>query len=175
MSTFTTYNWDDVRCIEDPVHSAYIDLDNYFKMFGPLLRTFDGSDADSHITEFFVKSPVNSSILTFVDEDSRLDFQQLAIEMKLIPQIKEIFHGETNEEKQKRLEREFMEKRSSRKQPRKRMILSESEISDIKMMQMAKTMDKLVQRLKNEENPNIRKRINDKIQRMNSHMRNTSV
>uniref|UniRef100_A0A6C0IWH5 Uncharacterized protein n=1 Tax=viral metagenome TaxID=1070528 RepID=A0A6C0IWH5_9ZZZZ len=42
--TFQEYNWNRVVCIQDPIYPAYLDTESFFKIYGDLLKTFDGSD-----------------------------------------------------------------------------------------------------------------------------------
>ncbi len=160
--TYKTFNWNDFICIQDPVHQMYLDTENYFNVYGPLLETFDGADADSFIDLFFESSPVHCSILLFKDEESRLDFQYLAIQMKLIPPIQEICEGESKKQKNRR------------KHPKKpKRVLTIKHHHQLRSEQMLKTLDKLGRQLENEGDPNIRKRINDKIQRLTKELEKT--
>lgn len=166
MYTYETYSWKSIQCIEDPVHSSYIDRENYFKIYDPLLKTFDGADADSFIDDWFERSPVNSSILMFKDNDSRSDFYYMAVEMKLLLPMKEICAGESASEKKKRMK------------PQKKKIkrqIPDDEKKRYRSQQMMKTVSKLQDKLKDEENPDIRERLNKKLDRIMEMLGNHSI
>lgn len=178
--TFQEYNWKRVVCIQDPIYPAYLDTESFFKIYGDLLKTFDGSDDCSYVDFFLVVSPVDTRTLVFVDDDAREDFRELAEEMNLIPKLKEICEGESEKEKQERLKRSLdaidhgkrgRDKQRNHEGNKKKKELSLADKSALKTAQMQKTIDKLCHQLKGEADPEIRERINQKIQRLSDLLR----
>lgn len=168
--TFDQFPWDTIMCIEDPVHQSYIDCEVYLEMYGDLMKTFDGSDADSYIDCFYTRSPVNSFMLIFLDEDSRLDFQHLAMEAGLIPRIQEICEGESKKDKDKRTRQ--VQVQASQPKREKKPVVSREDKHRLRSDQMLKTMDSILAKLAMEEDPDIRSKMNQKLQRIQSELQN---
>ena len=169
--TWTTFQWASVHCIEDPIFTSYIPTKQYFCLYQPLLETFDGSDPDSFIDCFFERSPLNPGLLLFVDDDSRLDFHDMAIEMNLALPMKEVCEGESAKQKQIRKLKE--KQKHNQKQKKRKMTMEEKK--QIKYKQMLSSMDKIRERLENEESPDIRQRLSEKLERMSVFVERHSV
>lgn len=95
---------------EDPMYSLYIEYDAFVDTYAPLLETLDGSDMTSYLDFFMEPSPLNHSTAVFKDEDARLDFRDLAIEMKLLPEVREVMEGEDKVDKDVRQAPKVQEK-----------------------------------------------------------------
>lgn len=148
-----------ITIFQDPVYLTYVESSIFVEMYGMLLRTFDGSDMTSFIDFYFEPSPLNNTIYIFRDEDTQLDFRDLAIEFNLIPEIKEIMEGESKQEK------------IIRTQPKK-VITMEDKISN-RTKQAQQTLDRLMNLLKEETDPRVRDNIEKKIDKTLKHLDKT--
>src|SRR5437868_718024 len=101
-------SWQDIlesgrfHLIEDPISSSYIEISQYQEVYGTLLRTLDGLSYDSTVWFFFEVSRVNSTLLVFHNENVRELFIEEALELDLIPKLKEIQEGESAQDKHSR-------------------------------------------------------------------------
>lgn len=141
--------------IEDPIYCTYVEKTCFVEMYHDLLITLDGSDETAFIDFYFEKSPLNNSILVFRDEDAKLDFREFAIELNLIPGMKEIYEGESKHEKQLRLLNKPQTKQTKKvntKDPRL-----------AKSLQASKTLDSLMKKLSMESDPFMRTKLESKI------------
>jgi hypothetical protein len=142
-------------------------------MYEKVLQQFDGSDMTSYLDFFFVPSPLNRRIWTFVDDDARLDFRDSALEMGLIPSLNEVMEGE---DKDRKIERDRKEKIMMDNERAKNIQRSKNEKKqknvDSKKGKIGKrlntsqiTIDRLMNRLKIETDPIVRENIQNKIER----------
>lgn len=97
---------DTIYLIEDPVYGSFIDVKLYTEAYGEIVNTLDGKYPDSKVSYFFEVSRVNQSSLVFYDEKKKNEFFEEAIELGLIPGLKEIQEGEDKEDKLKRIQSE---------------------------------------------------------------------
>jgi len=169
--TCENFPWDSYDSIQDPIYHSYISVDVFFNSYQDLLESLNGEDCDSYIESFFTPSVINSRMLVFIDEDARMDFEDLAVEMKLIPSLKEICEGEDRIDKEARKKREEDNKRSQQiqktKNPKK---LNSIERSQLRQEQMMKSMNKLRSRMNNESDPAVLKSIQEKMKRINDQL-----
>jgi len=100
--TYTTYPWDRISQIEDPVSGQNMERVLFFEMYMPVLMSLDGNDMVSYIDFWLERSPVDTSILRFIDDMGRHDWIQYAIEQDCIPTMKELCAGENIKDKIKR-------------------------------------------------------------------------
>lgn len=156
--TYNTFEWHTIYGIQDPIYESVIDRISYFDTYGPLLETFDGLDVDSFIEEFFRRSPVNETVLIFVDEDSRLDFQYMAIDMELVPPIVEICEGESKKDKIKR-------KDKTKQQRKPKTVVSNEGKKKARVKQMEKTITSLQCRIEQETNANKLEKLDIKLRK----------
>ena len=167
MATFNTYNWNKVVAIQDPVYDSYLDKDAFFDIYLMLLQTFDGTDADAYVDLFFEPSPVNMSILIFVDEDAKSDFADLAIEMKLIPEIAETCAGESREDKLLRSlglkSKDTLSASGKKKQTKQKLQLTFEEQAAKKIAGMQKEISRCRQLLEAETDFDEREKLNKNI------------
>jgi DNA-binding transcriptional MerR regulator len=108
--------------------------------------------------------------LVFVNEDAREDFADLAVEMKLIPDIKELCEGESKEDKNKRKMKELGIKPINKMSKKKSKLIEltfEQKVNN-KIQGMEKQIDKLRKQLENESNEYIRIELNRKIHHLTS-------
>lgn len=100
MSAFNCrLRWQEISCrteytFECPISSGQVKLTEYTTLYGPFMKTLDGTDMASFVDFFFEPSPMNPSHWTFVDEDAKLDFIEVCQEMNLMPEIKHIQFGD---------------------------------------------------------------------------------
>jgi len=163
--TFSSFNWGSVYSIQDPIYMSYLDKEVYFEIYGSLLKELDGRDSDSFIDLFFEISKINSSILVFIDDDAKEDFADLAVDMKLIPDIKELCEGESKEDKLKRTARELGIRSGgpAKKNKKKEKTHTFEEKVERKLVGLKKEITKLREKLNNEPDHGIREEINKKI------------
>jgi DNA-binding transcriptional MerR regulator len=160
-----------ITLFEDPVYSTYIDKDIFIDIYEKVLDTFDGGDMTSFIDFYFEPSPVNTTLYIFRDEDVKLDFRDFAIELGLIPEIKEIMEGESKKDKDNRSSKPNNHmKQIHIKQNR----VKQNNTKQTRTKQAQITFDKLMNKLKEETDPLIRSNIERKIQNTLKHI-NTSV
>lgn len=129
-------------------------------MYGELLQTFNGDDMSAFIDFYFEPSPLNNTMYIFRDENAKLDFRDLAVELNLIPEIKEIMEGESKKEK------------LARNQPKKIKIPNKTSVVNVhhRSKQAETTLDKLMKRLKEETDPTVRANIEKKIESTLKHI-----
>lgn len=108
--TWANFNVSSVSLVDDPITSGQMAIESFIQIYEPLLLTLDGRDLSSYVDFFFERSACNKSILSFVDEDAKLDFRDEAIHMKLIPPIGDVMTGESQEDVDERYEREAMKR-----------------------------------------------------------------
>lgn len=164
---FVTTKLPTVSIFQDPVYSTYVPKEIFLDMYGQVLRTFTGEDDMDFIDFYFEPSPLNNGIYLFRNEDTKLDFREFAVELGLIPDITEIMEGESKLEK------------AARNMPKKTHKISKPVMPfENKMQHRTKqaqaTLDKLMQRLKEETNPIMRANIEKKISSTLKHI-DTSV
>lgn len=175
---FKTNSLSNIDIFEDPVYSTYIGREIFIDMYGKVLETLDGSDMSSYIDFYFELSPINNTIYLFKDEDAKLDFRDFAIELGLIPEIKEIMEGESKTDKEKRNFNRPSIVTNTEIPPTKLSInkgkTQRSTIIRNKSKQAQITIDKLMTRLKTETDPAVRSNIERKIENTLKHI-DTSV
>lgn len=177
MATSFTVTWEEfcrqahsVVLVEDPITSGYLALESFVETYEPLLKTFDGRDMSSFVDFFLHASPLNKGVLMFVDDDAKLDFRDEAVEMNLIPPIKDIQAGEDADKAALRKGREQNELRQSKEQQRLRQTKPKKTSADEKrrkiLMQAQASMDKFSTALATETDPEQRLIIEAKIQKI---------
>lgn len=110
LSRFSLVTWDLVSkskqldSLEDPVSGSALDKEEYFRIYGEMLKTLDGQDAlpDTFVDFFFERDAVNQSHLRFKDETVKGDWMDWAEELGIQPSLEAIKAGETKEEKEQR-------------------------------------------------------------------------
>lgn len=95
-----------VSTVEDPLLATPVHTAAFVAMYHSFLETLDGLDMESCVGFFFERSPLNASMLLFVDEDARSEFAECVTEMQLVPPLQEIMEGESAEEKRRRKQKE---------------------------------------------------------------------
>ena len=85
-----------ITMVEDPINGFDCPKEIFAEMYHSLVIQFDGEDdlLDSYVNIFFEIHPLNNSILRFQGEDEKQDFVDWAVELGIIPTIKEIEQGE---------------------------------------------------------------------------------
>jgi hypothetical protein len=85
---------DTIISFEDPmIDFAHIDKNVFIDMYKPLLLLLDGITMDKYLDFFYISSPYNIGQLVFRDNDSRLDFRDWAIELKILPSLEDVMFG----------------------------------------------------------------------------------
>lgn len=169
---YSDFVWDTVFSIQDPIYTSYLDVETFIEIYGKLLTTLNGEDADSYIDLFFERSPINNTILIFVNEDAKEDFADMAVDMKLIPDIKELCEGESKQDKLRRSLKEMGIRSSNKKKVKERVEPSFEEKTKRKIAGMQKEIAKLRSRLQNEPEIGVRDEINKKILHLTSLIEN---
>lgn len=147
-----------VHLIQDPICSSYIETDSFINLYGELLTTLDGSDMSSYLDFFFEKSPINTSIYMFIDEDAKEDFRDLAEEMNLIPKFKEVCEGESAQEKAKRIQKISTSHKENN--------ISPMEKNHKKINQMQKTLLELTKKIASSTDIEVIKRFQEKMRKI---------
>lgn len=175
---FRNHGWTNIQLIQDPVCETYVERDLFFASYGPLLETLDGRDLSSFVDFFFVTSPLNPSMLCFESENARLDFQDLAREMLLLPEIEEIMAGEDHAIREKRLKLEMEQRKSfvpnssavlpvvvvvPKVNVKKKNTSQKPNPLEKRQLQIQKTLQQLTKRLEQESDPAVRKSIEAKM------------
>jgi hypothetical protein len=165
-----------ITSIEDPISSGTMATESFIQIYEPFLITLDGRDMMSHVDFFFERSPCNSSILMFLDENARLDFRDEAIEMKLIPPIRDVMVGESEDDKAQREDDkaqremdEMLKKKSIEKQKLLKSLKAVETNAEKKkkmLITAQKTLFDLDKLLLEEQNPEKRFRLEDKIKKI---------
>ena len=148
-----------IDMFEDPVYESYVDKEQFLDIYIKVLRTLDGTDLSSYVDFYFQPSPINSSVYIFVDENAKLDFRDFAYEMGLVPEMKEIIESESKQEKINR-----------NKKPVKIKVIKIKPKKLTKDDRVRMTIEKLSGKLEKESNPEIRKKLQDKLIRTQIHM-----
>lgn len=90
---------------EDPVTNFHIDKVEYDALYGrACIELFDGEEW--RVETFFQENPLVQGCWLFTDEDSRCDLYDIALEMGLVLQLKEIQEGEQDTDRRVRKELE---------------------------------------------------------------------
>lgn len=172
--SWQTFDITSVTTVDDPVSSGSMAIESFIEIYGPLLVTLDGRDMSSFVDFFFERSPCNRSVLVFVDENARDDFREMAIDMELIPDMKDIMVGESVEEKAKREEAEEIKKedealrrKAVEKQRMLKVLKTSTETAHQKQAKMLMTAHKtsieLEKKLMTEPDPEKKTRLEKKI------------
>lgn len=154
-----------IDMFEDPVYSTYVDKEIFIEMYSKALETLDGSDMSSFVDFYFQSSPINNSIYIFRDENSKLDFMDIAIDCGLLPELEDIMAGETKQEK---LQRSHQPPKQQQK--RKLTKIPKSDPITKRTQQCENTIKKLMQRLQKETDLSMRTKIEQKIQQTLKHV-----
>lgn len=177
-----TVKWQDIAKRDDfsfecPITGSSIWIIEFIEIYGPFLETLDGRDGESYVDEFFCLNPVNNTQWVFVDSDAKLDFYDLCEEMGLNADLKCIREGtfseQTIEVKKRGLnEKEVIAKERQRKiASAKKQISAEDRADKIRISRLA-SIGKLMALLKEEENEQKIKRIQEKIAKIQSQLDN---
>ena len=164
--TWETFNSTILRTlslIQDPICSSYIESNSFIDIYKELLETLNGDDMSSYFDFFFEKSHVNNSIYVFIDEDAKDDFRFLAEDMNLIPKLKEIMEGETQQEKQVRTKRPEKDK------------ISPIDKTQKKITQMQKSLIDLTLKISKITDLEVIKRYQEKMKRIEEYLKNTNT
>jgi hypothetical protein len=154
-----------IDMFEDPVYSTYVDKNIFVEMYSTALETLDGGDMSSFVDFYFQSSPINNSIYIFRDENSKLDFMDIAIDCGLLPELEDIMAGETKQEK---LQRTHQAPKQQQK-PKLPKIPKTDPISK-RTQQCENTLKKLMQKLQKETNLGMRTKIQQKIEQTLKHV-----
>lgn len=92
-----------ISLIEHPIYPCLIEKEEYSKEFKPVLELLNGETMSDYMDFFFSKDKVLNNSLKFIGEDERMDFYEMAVELECLPKLKELHHGESDEDKQKRI------------------------------------------------------------------------
>ena len=87
---------------EDPITGTFIPKHEYNKIYGPACSELFSSEFMISIETFYTPNPLNTDCWMFVDNDAKLDLFDTAVEMGLLPELREIQAGETDTEKSTR-------------------------------------------------------------------------
>ena len=117
--------WKDVRddpsiiLFEHPIHKCKIFKDDFFLEFGPVLEMLNGETMSDYIDFFFDRDVVSKDTLIFCGENEKYDFYDWAVECECAAPVKEVYEGESQEDKNKRilLELEEEKKKKKKKKP----------------------------------------------------------
>ena len=83
--------WNDVKndlsieLLEHPIYNSFIPKDIFEIEFKSLLDLLDGTTMTDYIDFFYEKDTVLTTSLRFVGENEKLDFYELAVELKCLP------------------------------------------------------------------------------------------
>ena len=164
--TLLEFSWETVTAIRDPVYDAFVDTDAFLEIYGLLLQKY----GNEPISRFFIRSPLNTTLLIFTDSDAQERFMKRAIGMRLIPNMQELCEGESEAEKAARNRFVVRTKTVLIKKP-----LSNIDIANKKQIKMAETIDRLRAQLVGESNYESINRINDKIHRLTTAIQNPNT
>jgi hypothetical protein len=87
-----------IEYIEHPLNSFLMPKEQFAIEFELLLDEFDGTTASDYFDFYFCKCPLNQTSYKFRDEDTKEDFVEACIDLNIIPSMKEVLQGETNQE-----------------------------------------------------------------------------
>jgi hypothetical protein len=123
MSNWTQITWtivkndDSIESIEHPImNNFFIEKDEYFKEFGPILDELNGQTMSDYIDFFFKKMDTNKCFLQFAGENERLDFHDWAVELGCSPSLQETHEGESKVDKESRKVEEQKQEEAKQKQ-----------------------------------------------------------
>jgi hypothetical protein len=148
---------------EDPMYSTPVAKEIFVEIYGRCLETLDGEDEVSFVDFFFEPSPVNNTLYLFRNEDARLDFRDLAIELGLIPEVIEIMEGESKAEKAARKGAAVSYKAENPKPKPKKTEDNPLPNVQFRTQQAQKTLERLMLKLKEETEPKVRESLERKI------------
>jgi hypothetical protein len=159
-TTCHEFDWDSIILIQDPIYFSYIDKDSFIEIYEKIIVSLDGEDDNCYIEDYFRRSPINNTLLLFLDDDVRKRFATNAMGMSLIPNLQEICEGESKKEKMKRIQ---VIKQQNVVTTVKRCVLSSDDKETKIRLKMQKEIDKHRESLNNESNPVIISKLNKKI------------
>lgn len=166
-TTFLATKGKTAMIFEDPMYSTYVAKEIFFEIYEKCLETLDGEDETCFIDFFFEPSPLNNTLYLFRNEDTRLDFRDLAIDMGLIPEVVEILEGESKADKAARNKAPVSYKSVPKKPPKEKPAPKPEPNPLINVQyrtqQAQKTLDRLMLNLKEETNPEVRDSLERKI------------
>lgn len=170
---YESYDFSAVELFQDPIYETLVEKEVFILNYESLLRTLDGSDMSAYVDFFFVPSPLASHVLLFVDEDARMDFRDMARDMGLVPEMKEVMEGEDQVAKIQRQSCSFNNLSSSQSpnlarqiaQNEKRREKSKANALTKRTEHARRSLDTLMHRLERETEPNARHALNEKISR----------
>jgi hypothetical protein len=133
--------------IEHPLTGILIPKLEFEKEFGIFLDELDGTTASDYFDFYFARCPCNTTGFKFRDDDSKEDFVNACIDLKLIPTLAETHQGETYNEKDIRKSKSSQDllkdfKSLKTKEINKKLSTSKTYIS--KIDQVKSTYDKLM-------------------------------
>lgn len=125
------FPWETVISVQDPVYTSYLEKETFLEIYQKLINQLN-------IEAYFERSPLNNTILLFINDQVKLDFADKAVRLELIPSYQEICEGVSKENK-------FESK------------------TEQKIKQLQKKLKQLRQELISETHPDRRKRLNKSI------------
>jgi hypothetical protein len=103
-------NDDSIDLMEHPIFNTLIPKLEFYEEFGRVLDLLDGETMTDFVDFFFQRDAINNSNLKFVGENEKMDFYDWAVEEGCLPELKEIYQGESHEDKRERTEKEEKER-----------------------------------------------------------------
>lgn len=100
------FSANDITDMEDPITGSEYCKHYYYNIYGKVLDELDGKDEISYVDFFFERHPIRPFCLRFIGENEKFDFMDWAIEFNIIPSMKQIQTGESENDIKKKIERE---------------------------------------------------------------------
>lgn len=158
--------------IEDPLHGGPVEKTVYYQMYSKILDELNGETMSDYFDFYFQESPLNKNCWIFLDNDSKEDFLDWCQEKDILPSLKEIYSGETYEEKIKREEKErterlrqkyFIELQRKKFGEKKKRVQINVEFN--KRKQIFLTIEKIKEKLKIEEDTKKIEKLKSKLEK----------
>ena len=171
------YEDDSIDCIEHPLSGCLMPKEQFANEFKLLLQEFDGTTSSDYFDFYFCKCPLYRQAYKFRDNDAKEDFLDACMDLNIIPTMKEILQGETKEDQairrakssedltndfKKLKTKEMSEKyhaQTSIKHHKKQEYKS-------KAQQIQHTYETLMSKLETCDNPQDKKKLEDKLNRV---------
>lgn len=137
----------DITDMEDPITGSEYCKHYYYSIYGKVLDELDGKDEISYVDFFFERNPIRPFCLRFIGENEKFDFMDWCIEFNIIPSMKQIQSGESDNDVQKKIEKEKKHKENILKQQKqirtKKEKLDPFEIELMKILKIFQNCQKL--------------------------------
>jgi hypothetical protein len=169
--TWEKFDKESISMISDPITGGSLEKGCFIAIYEKALQTLDGSDMSSFVDFYFHKSPINNSILEFVDVDAQEDFRDLAIELELIPDVKDIQRGESQQDIDKRIKLQYKkedDERSRRIQKYYKEIKPKKDKNKNIAMKVQSTVDNLMKKIASEGDLVRKEKLEEKLRRATS-------